>query len=151
MAEYGKYTDINESQLSSDASSLQGKLKTAQSELSSFQGTLTDDIWKAGAKATLLTAFGTINDDVYANLDSDLTKIISIAAEIGNYKKAETAAKGYKKDIEDLKSAISAAESADPPEPTGDLYSAKATAEANLATEEQNMETAVTKINALNA
>ena len=43
MAEYGKYTDINEGQLSSDATSLQGKLKTAQGELSSFQGTLTDD------------------------------------------------------------------------------------------------------------
>lgn len=151
MAEYGKYTDINEGQLSSDASSLQGKLKTAQSELSSFQGTLTDDIWKAGAKATLLTAFGTINDDVYANLDSDLSKIISIADEIGKYKTAETAAKGYKKEIEELNSSISAAESADPPEPTGDLYTAKATAEKNLATEEKNMEDAVTNINTLNA
>lgn len=162
MAEYGKYKDIDEGTLSSEATDLQGKLSTAQGELSSFKGELTDDIWKAGAKGTLMTAFNTLDTDVYTNLNTDLGTIVSIATEIGNYKTAEAAALAAKAAISEAETTRTAAIAARDSAPEGTdvsgyqstIDACDATIEAQgkiLAEEEGKMETAVSNINSLNA
>ena len=159
--EYGKYKDIDEGTLASDASSLQGSLSPARSELGTLKGTLTDDIWKAGAKATLLTAFDTLDSEVYANLDTDLTTIGTIAGEIGKYKKAEAAALQAAEDKKAQETIRDNAQSSIDNAPEGTDTSSYVTTrdaakdeivrlEGVIETEEKNMQDAIDKINELN-
>jgi hypothetical protein len=149
--EYGKYADINEGQLSSDASDLIAKLSPARSDLNHLRDSLTDDIWKAGAKATLLTAFNTLDSDVYANLLSDLEKINSIAGHIGKYKTAETNAKTQKGIIDQANQNISDALNATPPQSTTRYEAIKTRAEGLLANYEAEMQDEIDQVNQLNS
>lgn len=97
MANYGLYAKINESSLSSSASELLSKINTSKTDLSSFQRQLTDDIWKANAKQTLLTAFSEIEGEVYSGLEKQLNNVKQIASQISLYKANEKAANTNKK------------------------------------------------------
>lgn len=149
--EYGKYADINEGTLSSDASSLLSKLSSSKSELNSFQGTLTDDIWKAGAKATLFEAFGKLNSEVYANLEADLGKIVSIAGEIGKYKTAEGNAKTQQGYIDEAESNKAAALRTNPNANVSRYDSAITRANGLKQKYEKEMQDAIDAIDSLNS
>ena len=100
MATYGLYTGINEGSLQSAASSLRGKIASNKSELDSFKGTLTDDIWKANAKQTLITGYDKLSGEVYAEIENKLGSIEAVCTAIKNYKTAEASAKVAKSNIE---------------------------------------------------
>lgn len=93
MAKYGLYANVNTATLRSEASSLKSKLQTSKNELESFKGTLTDDIWKANAKTTLINAYTKIDTDIYNNLINKLAKIEEYAALVDAYKRYEAAAR----------------------------------------------------------
>lgn len=150
MANYGLYKDVEEGTLASDASTLTDSLTKGRSELNSFKGTLTDDIWKANAKSTLLTAFDTLDSDVYENLISDLATITSIATEIAKYKKAEGEAKAAQTAIDEAESARSAALDANP---DADVSSYDKTIRDETAAKEaaeKDMDAAEAQVKALN-
>ena len=149
--EYGKYADIDEGALSSDAANLKAKLSSARSELNSFKGTLTDDIWKAGAKQTLFDAFVKLDGDVYANLDGDLGKISSIAAEISNYKAAEAEAKKQQGYIDTAKAGRTAALNNNPDADVSSYDNQIQRATRAKETYEEKMQKAIDNINALNS
>ncbi len=150
MANYGLYKDVDEGQLSSDASTLTESLTKGRSELSNFKGTLTDDIWKAGAKATLLTAFDTLDTDVYENLINDLATITSIAGEIANYKSAEGDAKAAQTAIDEAEAGREAALKADPNADVSGYDKTISDETAAKTTAEGKMDEAEAKVNALN-
>jgi len=133
MAEYGKYTEYNEEEMKSKATDLKNKISTAKGELSSFESTLSDDIWKASSKDTLKKAFQTLNDDVNTEINAALDKITTVANYIGDYKKAESRAK-------EIKQSITTAKSTNPDADTSAL-------ESELSVEEGKMETAVSNVN----
>ena len=99
MANYGLYANINEGSLQSSASSLKAKAASCKGELESFKGTLTDDMWKATAKQTLLTGYDKLSSEVYSEIESKLDTIVSVCNLITQYKEAETYAKIYQEQL----------------------------------------------------
>lgn len=93
MANYGLYTSIDVNTLKKNASNIKSQIPSNKSALSSHKGTLTDDIWKAGAKTTLTTAYDKIESEVYQELEDALTNIETVCGYISQYKTAEENAK----------------------------------------------------------
>ncbi len=96
MANYDLYKNIDPSSLRSAASSLKDKFTSSQSKLTTFDSSLKDSIWKAGAKATLQEAFKKMNEDVYKDLLKNLSNASEIAGYIDIYNVARENAKTYK-------------------------------------------------------
>ncbi len=99
MANYGLYASINEGSLQSAASSLKAKSASCKGELESFKGTLTDDMWKATAKQTLLNGYDKLSSEVYSEIDSKLDSIDTVCSLISQYKAAEANAKSCKESL----------------------------------------------------
>ncbi len=95
MARYGIYDNITESKITSATSSIREKINKIKTNISETQSALSDSVWKAGAKATLFTAFTTIDGEVCADILSYLDNLDTIAGHISNHKTAEQTAKGY--------------------------------------------------------
>ena len=93
MATYGLYSGINEGSLQSAASSIKAKISSARGELESFKGSLTDDMWKASAKQTLITGYDKLSGEVYAEIEQQLDNVDSVCSLIAEYKTAEINAK----------------------------------------------------------
>lgn len=100
MANYGLYKNIEPSSIVSATSSLRKKVNTTVSNVTSLKGSLTDSVWKAGAKQTLFTAFDKINDEVAKQLLDKLSNADTIADAIAKYKAAEHNALEYAKALE---------------------------------------------------
>ena len=86
MATYDLYNNINESSLSSAANELISKLNNNKASLDNFKVGLTEGIWKANAKETLLNAFTRINSEIYSDLINQLNKMNRAAELIKMYK-----------------------------------------------------------------
>ena len=129
MANYGLYKSINTSDLTSKASDMKSKMDSCKSELSSYESTLTDEIWKANAKNTLTTAFEKIENEVYTELEKEISKIEKVCIYIDQYKRAEENAKSYKNKIDSAKEG----------ENTSNYKSLLAEEERKMTTAEQNV------------
>ena len=99
MANYNLYKNINPGNITSATSSLRSKLTPAQTKLSSFQSSLNDNIWKAKSKSTLLTAFKTIDGEVYKEVLDNLSKLDEAAGYIKEYNDAKKIALQYKEKL----------------------------------------------------
>ena len=95
MANYNLYKGISTGSITSATSSLRSKINTAKTNLSTFQSSLTDGVWKAGAKQTLFTAFDTINNQVCKQILDKLDTADTIAGEIDKYNAARDSANTY--------------------------------------------------------
>ena len=93
MATYNLYASINEGSLQSSASSLKAKAASCRGELESFKGSLTDDMWKATAKQTLLNGYDKLSSEVYPEIEKKLDSIDTVCSLIAEYKAAEASAK----------------------------------------------------------
>ena len=98
-ANYGKYINIDQSTLKSKAEEIKSQIPSYKNDLSSHKGNLTDDIWKAGAKSTLTTAYDKIESEVYKELEDILESIETVCGYIDQYKTAEKNAKSIRDSI----------------------------------------------------
>ena len=89
MANYGLYANINEGSLQSNVTELISKFTSKQGELESFNGTITEDMWKAESKQTFKNGIDKIVSDAYQELLNKLNDIISVCGYIETYKEAE--------------------------------------------------------------
>ncbi|MBR2828714.1 MAG: hypothetical protein IKE70_05735 [Bacilli bacterium] len=96
MANYDLYKSIDTANIKTKASEIKNQIPSNKSALSSHKETLTDDIWKSGAKATLTTAYDKIESEVYKELEDVLTNIETVCGYIDDYKTAENNAISYK-------------------------------------------------------
>ncbi len=96
---YNHYNGVEPGSITSATASLRQKVQTSKSKLSSFQSSLSDDIWKASAKQTLLTAFKTIDGEVCTDILDKLDKADQIAGYITQYNEAKEQANGYSESL----------------------------------------------------
>lgn len=129
---YDHYKGVEPGSITTATGSLRAKVQTSKSKLGTLKGSLSDDIWKASAKATLLTAFDKIDGEVCQDILDKLDTADEIAGYITDYNTAKAAALGYKSDISNAKEG----------EDTSGY-------EAKLAAEEKKMQSAVDSINGL--
>ena len=99
MANYNLYKNVKPDSMRSAASSLRQKLNTAKSKLETFKTSLSDDVWKAGAKETLFTAFTTLDSEVYQEILSKLDTADSIADQVDAYNTARDNANTYRDNL----------------------------------------------------
>jgi len=95
MARYGIYDNITESKITSSTASIRAKINKIKTNVSETQSSLDDKVWKAGAKATLFTAFTTIDGEVCQDILDRLDNLDTVAGLITNHKTAEKTARGY--------------------------------------------------------
>lgn len=136
MANYNLYNGINTNEIKTKAKDLKDQVDRAKGNLSSFESSLSDSIWKASSKDTLKKAFKTLNEDVTKEITDALNTAITVAGYIDDYNEAKKNAEDY---ISKLKSADSEKDAASIP----GWESALAEAEANMDTAESNVNTAL--------
>ena len=68
-------------------------------KLETFKTSLSDDVWKAGAKETLFTAFTTLDSEVYQEILSKLETAYSIADKVDEYNTARDKANAYRDNL----------------------------------------------------
>lgn len=99
MANYNLYKNISPGSITAATASLRQSLNPAKTKLGTFQTSLNDKIWKAKSKETLLTAFKTINSDVYTEVETALSNLDTAAGYISTYIAARNQALQIKSQI----------------------------------------------------
>ena len=92
---YNHYKGVEPGSITSATASLKSKVEQLKSKVSSLKTSLSDDVWKAGAKATLLEAFDKIEGEVCEDILSKLANADEIAGLVEKYNTAKEKAEDY--------------------------------------------------------
>ncbi len=96
---YNHYNGVEPGSITSATASLKSKVEQLKSKVSTLKTSLSDDVWKAGAKATLLEAFDKIEGEVCEDILSKLANADEIAGLVEKYNTAKEKAEGYSSDL----------------------------------------------------
>jgi len=99
MANYGLYSKIEPSNITSALESLEKDVNSTKTDLNTLKTGLTDSVWKANSKNTLISAFDKINGEVCDDINKYISNLKTIASYITNYKSAEASANEYQEKI----------------------------------------------------
>ena len=92
---YGHYKGVEPGNITSATASLRTKVEQIRTKLGSLKTSLSDDIWKATAKSTLITAFDQIDSEVCEDILTKLDNADEIAGLVEKYNTAKSEAESY--------------------------------------------------------
>ena len=92
---YNHYKGVEPGSITGATSSLRTKVTQIRTKLGTLKSSLSDDVWKAGAKATLLEAFEKIDGEVCEDIIKKLDNADKIAEYVQTYNEAKANAEEY--------------------------------------------------------
>lgn len=99
MANYGLYKNIDPATLSSDAAAILENISRSGKSINDLNNSLSDSIWKCGAKSTLKEGLSKISGVVLTDITTSINNLVTVAGYISSYKEAEQQALNIKSSL----------------------------------------------------